>query len=388
MPKTETAPIETAPIEKTPAVAAARRDPPGLEGVVVAETVLSLVDGAEGRLVIRGLPLERLAGHRSYEAVVALLLDGFFDDLPEPEALARALGSARSEVFGLLAAADATLLRLPPVEALRALVARIADGDDLTTALRLIAAPAVLTPALLRLRRGLEPLAPDPDLGQAADLLRQLHGRVPGRAQAEALDRYLVTVSDHGLNASTFAARVVASTRAGLTSAFLAALGALKGPLHGGAPGPVLDMLDAVGVPENAPGWLEGSVARGERLMGFGHRIYRVRDPRADTLKAGLEALGAQGAVEPARLRLAEAVETAALDLLRRRKPDRPLQTNVEFYTALLLEALGLPRESFTCVFAAGRSAGWIAHAREQVETGRLLRPQSRYVGPLPRAAA
>lgn len=374
--------------ETAPAFPAARRDASGLDGVVVAETVLSLVDGAAGRLVIRGEPLARLAGHRSYEAVVALLLEGFFEELPESQALPRALGLARAEVFGLLAGADTTLLRLPPVEALRALVARIEDGDDLATALRLIAAPAVLTPALLRLRRGLEPLAPDPALGQAADLLRQLHGTPPGRAQAEALDRYLVTVADHGLNASTFAARVVASTRAGLTSAFLAALGALKGPLHGGAPGPVLDMLDAVGEPENAGAWLEGALARGERLMGFGHRIYRVRDPRADALQAGLQALGAEGAADPARLRLAEAVEAAAIELLRRRKPDRPLQTNVEFYTALLLEALGLPRESFTCIFAAGRSAGWIAHAREQVATGRLLRPQSRYVGPLPQAAA
>ena len=197
-----------------------------------------------------------------------------------------------------------------------------------------------------------------------------------------ALDTYLVTVSDHGLNASTFAARVVASTRAGYNSAVLAALGALKGPLHGGAPGPVLDMLDAVGQPERAELWLSGQLARGERLMGFGHRIYRVRDPRADALKDALARLGAAGDIDAARLQLAEAVERQALALLRLKKPDRPLETNVEFFTALLLEALGFPREAFTGVFAAGRIGGWLAHAQEQVSGGRLIRPQSRYVGP------
>jgi citrate synthase len=203
-----------------------------------------------------------------------------------------------------------------------------------------------------------------------------------------ALDQYLVTVADHGLNASTFAARVVASTGAGLTSAAIAALSALKGPLHGGAPGPVLDMLDAIGAPEHAAAWLEHSLARGERLMGFGHRIYRVRDPRADALRAALQALGRQRGAPSARLALAEVVELAALSLLRRAKPQRPLDTNVEFYTALLLEALEIPRDGFTCLFAAGRIGGWVAHAREQVLHGRLIRPQSRYVGPAPRQAA
>lgn len=370
--------------EKSPSVLPA----PGLDGVVVAETVLSQVDGAAGRLVIRGASLDALAGRASFEAVVALLLDGFFEELPAPQALPAALGAARQRVFARLEAALPAVDALPPVEALRALAALLQDGDDLATALDLIAAPAVLTPALLRRRRGLPPLAPDPGLGQAADTLRLLHGRPAGAVQVAALERYLVTVSDHGLNASTFAARVVASTRAGLTSAFLAALGALKGPLHGGAPGPVLDLLDEVGRPEKAEAALAAALERGERLMGFGHRIYRVRDPRADALKGALEALAAEGAVDPARLALAEAVERAALDLLRRRKPERPLETNVEFYTALLLEALGFPRDGFTCVFALGRSVGWIAHAREQVATGRLLRPQSRYVGPRPREAA
>jgi citrate synthase len=190
-------------------------------------------------------------------------------------------------------------------------------------------------------------------------------------------------VIDHGLNASTFAARVAASTRAGLVSAALAGLSALKGPLHGGAPGPVIDMLDAIGTPDQARTWLEAALDGGDRLMGFGHRVYRVRDPRADALKTAIRRLGA----DQGRLALGEAVEAAALEILRTRKPDRALETNVEFYTALLLEALSIPPAAFTCIFAAGRVAGWTAHAWEQVATGRLIRPQSIYVGPVPAAA-
>jgi citrate synthase len=209
-----------------------------------------------------------------------------------------------------------------------------------------------------------------------------LHGRAPSPEEARALDAYLVTVCDHGLNASTFAARVVASTRAGLVSSAVAALSALKGPLHGGAPGPVLDMLDAIGTASAAEGWIEAALARGERLMGFGHRVYRVRDPRADALKSAIAGLpGTAG-----RIAFAEQIERDVLLRLARRYPDRGLKTNVEFYTALLLEALGVPREAFTAVFACGRTLGWVAHAREQVATGRLVRPASVYVGPPPPA--
>lgn len=357
----------------------------GLEDVVAAETVLSDVDGAHGRLIMRGVSLDDLVAGSRYEDVLALLWEGF---LPLPHDLAGALGAARAAAFAHLAAADAALVALPPVDGLRALMARLEDGEGIETALTLVAAPAVFTAGLLRLRRGLEPIAPDAALPHAADCLRMLHGTMPGAGQAAALDRYLVTVADHGLNASTFAARVVASTQAGLTSAVLAALSALKGPLHGGAPGPVLDMLDGVGNPADAPAWLDQALVRGDRLMGFGHRIYRVRDPRADALKGAVRLLAESGAIEPSRLALAEAVEAAALDLLRRRKPDRPLETNVEFYTALLLEALGFPRDAFTCVFAAGRVSGWIAHAREQSLGGRLIRPMSVYVGPKSSVAA
>ncbi|HEY2179618.1 MAG TPA: citrate synthase/methylcitrate synthase [Caulobacteraceae bacterium] len=358
----------------------------GLEGVVAAQTVHSDVDGAAGRLVIRGYSLDEIAEAWRFEDVVALLWSGFFEALPGD--LAAALGAARAEVAEALAGLDATLISRPPVEAMRALTARLADGDDLAVALRLSAAPAVFTAAVVRAQAGEAQVAPDPKLGHAADILRMIRGAPASAADAAALNTYLVTIADHGFNASTFAARVVASTRAGLTSAVLAGISALKGPLHGGAPGPVIEMLDGIGTPENARAWLEAALDRGDRLMGFGHRVYKVRDPRADALKRAVKTLGAQSNVLPGRLEFAEAVEQAALDVLAERKPNRSLQTNVELYTALLLEALAFPAGAFTCVFAMGRVAGWIAHAREQVAAGRLIRPASIYVGPIPRAAA
>lgn len=356
----------------------------GLEDVVAAETVLSDVDGLAGRLIIRGQPLEALAGRASYEDVLSLLWGGFFTDRPGD--LRQPLADARVRVFDMLGRELPLVADRPAFDAMRALMALLPDGTDLDSALLLAAAPGVLLPALLRLRAGKSLLGPDIDLGHATDTLRMMTGVAPRPELAKALDSYLVTVADHGLNASTFAARVVASTEAGLTSSVLAALGALKGPLHGGAPGPVLDMLDAVGKPENAETWINAELARGERLMGFGHRIYRVRDPRADALKAALGRIG--GGSDTDRMTLATTVEATALKALKHHKPDRPLDTNVEFYTALLLEAVGFPRDTFTAVFAAGRVGGWLAHAKEQAATGRLIRPKSRYIGPLPKVAA
>jgi citrate synthase len=354
----------------------------GLEGVVAADTVLSEVDGLAGRLIIRGRSLDELAGRTAYEDVVALLLDGFFDDLPHD--VAAALGAARAEVFGEVAALDTGLLDRTPIEAVRALMARLPDGDDAATAIRLIAAPAVFTAAVVRAQAGEAPVPPGPSLRHAADFLRMLRGKPATAAEADALDTYLVTVSDHGLNASTFTARVIASTRAGLTSAVLGGISALKGPLHGGAPGPIIDMLDEIGEPSNARAWIEAALDRGDRLMGFGHRVYKVRDPRADALKLAVRWLDAR----QGRLEFAEAVEAAALEVLRERKPKQSLQTNVEFYTALLLEALAFPPSAFTCAFATGRVTGWVAHAREQAIGGRLIRPASRYIGPSPKQAA
>ncbi|OCP35407.1 citrate synthase/methylcitrate synthase [Ensifer sp. LC163] len=359
----------------------------GLEDVVAAETQLSDVDGEAGRLVIRGVSLDHLAEYASYEDVAALLLDGLIEGNLEKENLRRRLGQARTEVFAHIRAIDDDMLGLPPVDIMRALTARLPDGDDLEAALGLLAAPAVFLPAILRLKNGDEPVAPSPSLSQSADILAMLGGGRPSKEKVKALDTYLVTISDHGLNASTFASRVIASTKAGLTSSVLGAIGALKGPLHGGAPGPVLDMLDAIGSQDNAKAWLNQALDRGERLMGFGHRVYRVRDPRADALRYALRPLIDADQVDRERIKLANAVELAALAILKERKPDRPLDVNVEFYTALLLDALGFPRDAFTGVFAIGRTIGWIAHAREQALRGRLIRPRSLYVGPLPQAA-
>lgn len=358
----------------------------GLENVVAAETALSHVDGAAGKLIICGRSLDTLAANHAYEDVVALMLTG--QVAPLPEDMTAALGRARAEVYESVAGFAPELGAMPVIDGLRTLMAMLPDGDDTETALRLIAAPAVCTAVLLRTRSGRALIPPRREARHAADILHMC-GLSDADGPATALDRYLMTVTDHGLNASTFAARVVASTGAGLASAAIAALCALKGPLHGGAPGPVLDMLDGVGTPENAARWIADALGRGKRLMGFGHRVYRVRDPRADVLRGAVQLLRNDDSVATnERLALAEAVEAAALDALARHKPDRKLETNVEFYTATLLEALGVPRDAFTCVFAMGRVTGWVAHAREQARTGRLIRPQSRYTGPMPERAA
>ncbi|WP_337269739.1 citrate synthase/methylcitrate synthase [Oryzifoliimicrobium ureilyticus] len=359
----------------------------GLDDVIATETRLSDVDGEAGRLIIVGLALEELAGRAGYEETASLLLRGLFNEPVNAHSMREQVGQARVEVFARMSRLDADLAFMPPVDAMRALIALLPDQGDLRCALTLMAAPAVFLPALLRMQKGLALIAPDERLSQSADILRMLTGAMPDESQVAALDAYLVTICDHGLNASTFAARVVASTQAGLTSAVVAAISALKGPLHGGAPGPVLDMLDSIEKPELARSWLSAALDRGDRLMGFGHRIYRVRDPRADALKAALGPLVASGRVNKERIALAESVERAALAILRERKPNRSLDVNVEFYTAVLLESLGFPRDAFTGVFAIGRTVGWIAHAREQAIDGRLIRPKSAYVGEMPAAA-
>lgn len=352
---------------------------PGLEGVVAAETVLSHVDGAAGRLVLRGYELGQLADW-SFEAVLALLWRDLAPEHLGETQIRQRLGAARMAAFARLTTALPALDGLSQVEALRLLLSRLPDAEPECHHLVAVASVPVFAAAIARRSRGLAPIPPEPELGHAADFLRMLHGAEQGSEKVRALETYLVTVADHGLNASTFATRVIASTQAGLFSSVIGGLCALKGPLHGGAPGPVLDMLDSIGSEENIGPWLIDALDRGERLMGFGHRIYRVRDPRADALKQAVAALRETGG----RIAFAEKVEVEALALLAERKPLRSLQTNVEFYTALLLEAVGFPRESFTNVFAAGRMAGWTAHVLEQDKVGRLIRPQSRYVGPAP----
>lgn len=351
----------------------------GLEGVVAAETMLSHVDGERGELIIRGLPLESLA-ERGFEGAMALLWDGFVAAELMP-GLASRLAKAREHAHGLLPQWLPTAAGRSLAEGMRLALAALRDNAD---AVEIAAALPVALAALLRARQDLAPVAPDPRLHAAADFLRMLRSVPASEAEASALDTYFAVVIDHGLNASTFTARVVASTRGSLAAAVGAGFAALTGPLHGGAPGPVLDMLDAIGAPDRIDAWLEAALARGDRLMGFGHRIYRVRDPRADALKAALRRLN------PAtpRLAFAERVEERALALLRRHRLGRAIDTNVEFYTALLLDALGVPRDAMVSVFAMSRVAGWIAHALEQQRTGRIIRPASRYIGPAPAAAA
>jgi citrate synthase len=286
------------------------------------------------------------------------------------------------------------------MEALRAAIAleterpRLLGEPHWLSAADLTGAIAVYAAAWARRRACAAKVEPDPAAGHAEDFLRLLHGAPVADHFSRALDAYLVTVVDHGLNASTFAARVVASTGSDLVSAVTAALGALKGPLHGGAPGPVLDMLDAVGTPERAREWLGTELAARRRIMGMGHRVYRVRDPRAAVLEAAVErlraALTGPGSASEAirqRLELARAVERAATALLAARHPKRALPANVEFYTAVLLEAIGIPRELFSATFAASRIVGWTAHVDEQRRTGRLIRPSSIYVGRRPAQA-
>ncbi|HTX55079.1 MAG TPA: citrate/2-methylcitrate synthase, partial [Candidatus Baltobacteraceae bacterium] len=280
---------------------------------------------------------------------------------------------------------EAAVAQAPPMDALRMGAAVLGLGrreDPLDQALTAIAAFPAIVGAYWRFRNGEAPARVRADLSHAAHYLHQVSGVEPPPERARALETYLNTVCDHGLNASTFAARVIVSTRSDLISAITGAVGALKGPLHGGAPGPALDMVFEIGTPARAESVIREKLDRGERLMGFGHRVYRVRDPRADVLAHAAERFYTSGG-DRHLYDLARSVEATALGLLRERKPDRRLDTNVEFYTALLLHGIGLPKDLFTPTFAAGRVLGWAAHCLEQLREGRLIRPQSEYVGPM-----
>ncbi len=367
---------------------------PGLEGVVATRTRLSKVDGTAGRLVIGGFPIEELAGRASFEETLYLL---WKDTLPDGVELAalreeltrlRALPEIVVEVFG-----QAATERVAPMDALRMAsgmlgLGRSGKGDDkgqgkdedYDDALRIVAASPTIVAAYWRLYQGWEPVEPDPELSHAANYLYMLSGEIPSAEKVQALETYLTTVADHGMNASTFAARVIVSTRSDVVSAVMGAVGALKGPLHGGAPGPALDVVFEIGEASRAEEHLRAKLDRGERLMGFGHRVYKVRDPRADVLAAAAERLYANDA-DQELYQLAREVEETALRLLKEHKPDRNLDTNVEFYTALLLHGIDLSTELFTPTFALGRMAGWTAHCFEQRELDRLIRPQSEYTG-------
>ncbi len=342
----------------------------GLEGVVAAETALSHVDGERGELIIAGFPVAELALNAAFEETVSLLWNEPWSD-------------GRREIphstIDLLR--DAARDRVDTMDALRMGAGTIRSGAPADV----LAALPTIVAAYWRLLHGREPIAPRADLGHAANYLYMLSGEVPSAERVRGLETYLNTVVDHGLNASTFTARVITSTGSDLVSAIVGAVGALKGPLHGGAPGPALDMVFEIGDAARAEEVLRRKIESGEKLMGFGHRVYKVRDPRADVLAVAAERLFQRDG-DLRLYELAKSVEATALRLLEEYKPGRRLQTNVEFYTALLLHGLGLDVPLFTPTFAVSRAAGWIAHCLEQRRANRIIRPQSVYVGPVGRS--
>jgi citrate synthase len=359
---------------------------PGLEGVVAAQTKLSKVDGLAGQLVIGGFKLEEIASKATYEEMVYMLWHGQLPNATELKSFSKSLAKLRELPPATLALLRASASKkLDMMDALRMAVGTLGldapkkDTDE-WLAKRLLAAFPTVAAAAWRLAQGKRAIAPDPKLGHAANYLYMLEGKVPSAARVRGLETYLNTVIDHGLNASTFTARVIVSTASDFVSAIVGAIGALKGPLHGGAPGPALDMVFEIGKVENAEAVLWKKLNAGERLMGFGHRVYKVRDPRADVLaKAAHEFYAADG--DMSFYNLVQDVEKVALRVLEEHKPGRHLQTNVEFYTALLLHGLGLPTGIFTPTFAVGRVGGWLAHCFEQRANARLIRPQSEYIG-------
>ena len=356
------------------------KTPIGLDGIPAAETALSHVDGQKGELIIAGERVAALVAKTSFEGVTAQLWSAA-TNVPISEAEVRAaLGEARARAYLRLPQLLAASEGLSIVDGFRAAIAGLKAENGLTHDATIVGALPVIVSALLQRAKGAQPNIPNVKLSHAADTLSMIHGRAPNAAEAAALDAYFVTVSDHGMNASTFTARVIASTRADLFCAVTGGYCALTGPLHGGAPEPVLEMLDAIGTRERIKPWIAGALARGERLMGFGHRVYKVRDPRAEVLKAAVEKLASNAIDMP----FAAEVEAYAREALKRKKPDHPLDTNVEFFTAILLDALQIPRQAFTPIFAVARAAGWTAHAREQQRRGRLLRPSSAYIGEVP----
>jgi citrate synthase len=366
--------------------------PHGLEGVVAAQTRLSHVDGKNGVLIVGGYEIEDLATHLTFEEAAHLLWRGHLPSQDESAKLAAEMAELR-EIPRLTLEVLRAAASAPPIDALRMACATLSLGladpnaitpdADFAAAKRLTACFPTVVAAHARIGKKQEPIAPRKDLPLAANFLYMIHGKEPDPAAARALDTYWVTVLDHGMNASTFTARVIASTRSDLVSAVTGALGALKGPLHGGAPGPVLDMLLDIKAADRAEAWLKNEMAQGRRIMGFGHRVYKVRDPRAEVLSKTAEQLG-KAVLENRQLyELALAVEQTALRVLAEAKPGRNLRTNVEFYTALVLQALGLDPKQFVAMFACGRTAGWCAHVIEQHAEDHLIRPQSEYIGPM-----
>ncbi len=366
----------------------------GLNGVVVTESRLSRVDGLKGELVIAGYDVQELAGRATFEEVCHLLWHGHLPDQAELDELRVQLVQNRPLPYQVLSLIDAIAnkIGMEPMGALRTAVSALAvdamDPNDRSSeaeyqrSIHITACLPTIVAAYHRIRQGLYPVSPRDDLSHAANFLWMLTGQEPDPVSTHALDTYLVCVSDHGMNASTFTSRIIVSTRSDLYSAVTAAVGSLKGLLHGGAPSAVLEMFQAVGSPENAEAWVRAELAAGRRLMGIGHRVYKVRDPRARILAEMSERVADQTG-KWATYSLARELERVAVAVLEEVKPGRQLHANVEFYTATLLDLLGIPGDLFTAIFAIGRVAGWTAHAMEQLADNRLIRPKDLYVGPV-----
>jgi len=363
----------------------------GLEGIVAARTPLSEVDGLKGVLTIRGYDIEQIASKISLEEAAFLLWHGKLPTRKELDEQNERLVSYRRLPDEARTAVQLAANRMEPMDALRFAVAALtaddpAPGDishetNQQRAEMIVARVPVIVGMYQRLRSGGSLVEPRADLGMAANLLFQMTGQEPDEAKVRGLETYLVTVTDHGMNASTFTTRVIASTASDMVSAVTGGIGALKGPLHGGAPGPALDMIEQIGTADRADAWIRDAVQHGKRIMGFGHRVYKVRDPRAEVLYKAAWLL-AEETGEEGSLDLAKAVESVAVKVLLDEKPGRNLNTNVEFYTALLLRDVGLTPDLFSPCFAVGRTVGWTAHIIEQQDSGRLIRPQSEYNGP------
>ncbi len=364
--------------------------PRGLEGVVVAETSVGDVRGTEGFFHYRQYSATELAGARSLEDVWLLLFDG---ELPDRDHSAR----FAADVAGLRKIPDGLARMLPslastgsPLDALRTAVSWLGaelgwpptqdiDHQALRAqALRLCAVVPTLLTAVHRIQQGNQPIPPRDDLSYAANYLWMLLGEEAPAAHVRAIEEYMVLTIDHGFNASTFTARVIASTGADLAASIVWAIGALSGPLHGGAPSRALDMLDAIGTPDRAEPWIRGAVERGERIMGFGHRVYKTDDPRSLFLRNVAEHLGGD------LVDFAEEVERTTVEVLAEVKPGRELYANVEFFAGVVMHTCGIPREMFTPTFASSRTIGWATHVMEQAADNRLIRPAARYVGPPP----
>jgi citrate synthase len=349
----------------------------GLKSVVAADTVLSRADGETGMIWVRGHTLADLVAHHGYEGTIAIIWEGFAGNGLTRARIERELGAAREYAFAQMSDWIDAAKRRPILEGVRIALAALPENS---TPAGIAATLPVAAAALIRARDGKAPVKPDSSLATAADLLRMMRGATPSEKEVRALDTYFTAVCENGLGNSSFTARVAVSTQASLTSAVVAAYCAFTGPLHGGAPGPVLDMLDEIASSGDAEGWIGKRLESGERLMGFGHRVFRIRDPRADLFRAAAASLEK----DSDRIAFAVTVERAAVAALERHKPGQKLHANIEMDAGLLLEALGVPRDAFTQVFAIARCPSWIAHALEQRKTGRMIRPASHYVGPKP----